>query len=164
MIVYHGSITAIDKPQILVPESKRTVDFGNGFYTTTDYDQACRWVKIKIESTSAEKGFVSFYEVDDDLLKKDTLKILSFPTATKEWLDFVFENRQNPSFKHDYDIVFGPVANDRVYASLSLYESHFFDVETTIKNLKTYTLVNQILFHTENSLKELRFVKSEEII
>lgn len=40
MIVYHGSYLPVEKPQIIV--SNRTLDFGRGFYTTTnlqdDYD------------------------------------------------------------------------------------------------------------------------------
>ena len=41
MIVYHGSICEIVKPDI--KHSKRYLDFGCGFYVTTYKNQAERW-------------------------------------------------------------------------------------------------------------------------
>ena len=49
------------------------------------------------------------------------------------------------------DLVYGPVANDRVYAAFALYESELLDKEGLIKELKTYKLVDQMLFHTDKS-------------
>lgn len=69
----------------------------------------------------------------------------------------------NPSFNHSYDIVKGPVANDRVYATLSLWEEGFLDEDETIRRLKTFKLVDQILFHTDKSLSYLHFQKAEAI-
>ena len=94
------------------------------------------------------------------MLSTPELKILKFDSASSEWLDFVVANRKDKSFTHDYDIVFGPVANDRVYTTITLYEDEFLDKETTIARLKTFTLVDQILFHTEKSLAYLNFSRS----
>lgn len=162
MLLYHGSLVKVEQPKILTLDSQRTVDFGAGFYSTTDFNQVCRWVKIKTQDKKAS-GFVSVYEFDETILEKHKYNILIFKEATEEWLNFVVENRKNTNYTHNYDIVSGPVANDRVYTTITLYESNFLDVETTIKNLKTYKLVNQILFHTERSLKELHYITSEEI-
>lgn len=41
MIVYHGSYTSIETPQIITQEKGR--DFGFGFYTTSIKEQAERW-------------------------------------------------------------------------------------------------------------------------
>ena len=60
-------------------------------------------------------------------------------------------------------VVAGPVANDRVYATLTLFEVGQLDVEETIRRLKSYKLVDQFLFHTEKALKSLRFVGSEVV-
>ena len=38
MTVYHGSNVEVKEPEILKPN--RELDFGNGFYTTTNLDQA----------------------------------------------------------------------------------------------------------------------------
>ncbi|MBQ5551342.1 MAG: DUF3990 domain-containing protein, partial [Bacteroidales bacterium] len=73
------------------------------------------------------------------------------------WLDFVMQNRTVKGFTHDYDIVYGPVANDRVYAAFALYEGGVLDKSELIKELKTYTLVDQYLFHTERSLQFIKY-------
>ena len=67
-------------------------------------------------------------------------------------------NRMNPDFNHDYDLIYGPVANDRVYAAFALYESGLLDKNGLLRELKVYKLVDQMLFHTERSLECLSFV------
>ncbi|MBD5435814.1 MAG: DUF3990 domain-containing protein [Treponema sp.] len=56
------------------------------------------------------------YLVDDGLLQNEELKILKFDCVNESWLDFVVRNRSDRNFTHDYDFVFGKVANDNVYA------------------------------------------------
>ena len=165
MKLYHGSLVAVESPKILPRPLKKTCDFGIGFYTTTSQEQARRWVRVKLlqEKNGAKSGFVSEYECSDKILTDKSLKVLVFKKADKRWLDFVIQNRRNPNFDHGYDLVFGPVANDRVYTTINLYESGLFDINTTLRELKTYKLVDQILFHTEKSLERLTFIKAEEI-
>lgn len=67
-------------------------------------------------------------------------------------------------FEHDYDIVIGPVADDKVYAQFSLFEGGIISKETLVAELKTYKLVDQYLFHTEKSLKFLEFITHYEVI
>lgn len=66
-------------------------------------------------------------------------------------------NRTQKGFSHSYDIVFGPVANDRVYAAFALYEGGLLSKQDLIAALKTYKLVDQYLFHTEIALQYLTF-------
>ena len=54
MILYHGSIDLVDKPEIRKGEV--FLDFGVGFYTTTSYEQAERWAKIKMRRHNAVVG------------------------------------------------------------------------------------------------------------
>ena len=72
-------------------------------------------------------------------------------------------NRTRMDFAHDYDIVYGPVANDRVYLQFGLYEAGAISVETLIRELKTYKLVDQYLFHTNKALTALHFVEATKI-
>ena len=65
---------------------------------------------------------------------------------------------------HDYDVVYGPVANDRVYTCFALYEGGVLSKTNLIAELKTYKLVDQYLFHTAQALKALTFVKAKEIL
>ena len=45
MRVYHGSTFVVEKPNLEVLNYR--TDFGKGFYTTTDIEQAKRWTVIK---------------------------------------------------------------------------------------------------------------------
>ncbi len=163
MKLYHGSSVIVSKPRILPPTAARTLDFGFGFYTTTSVDQARRWVSLRQKRGAIVDGFVSCYETADDVLATPGLKCLVFPEANREWLDFVMSNRENPFASHDFDIVFGPVANDRVFATLTLFETGQLDADETIRRLKTYRLVDQFLFHTAKALTCLQFTGSEVV-
>lgn len=160
MIVYHGSTQIINCPQLI--ESDRYLDFGKGFYTTTNLEQATRWATIKQKRTAAEVAYVNIYEIDDNLLSNLNLSILVFPEANGEWLQFVTGNRRgNPL--HKYDIVKGAVANDTIYQTLVLYEAGAYTVEETIARLKVHRLFDQISFHTNRALKEITFQKTISI-
>lgn len=158
MILYHGSLEIVKIPQIIQPT--RTLDYGAGFYTTTSYEQAEQWVKRRMSPTF-NTGYINIYEWDNNEIPE--ISILWFKEATEQWVDFVMSNRTMKDFQHDYDMVYGPVANDKVYAAFALYESNLLDKEGLIKELKTYKLVDQMLFHTEKSLKYLKFIEAKEI-
>lgn len=159
MKLYHGSIEEVRNPEIRIPN--RTLDYGNGFYTTTSYNQAKEWVQRKITENNTNHGFVNIFEFDESMLQQ--LNCLIFNSPSEEWLDFVMNNRTKKGFNHQYDIVYGPVANDRVYAAFTLYESGLLNKENLIGELKTYKLVDQYLFHTEKSLQALKFIESKII-
>lgn len=158
MKLYHGSLDKVDEPKIIIPT--RTLDYGAGFYTTTSYDQAYKLVERKL-GNEERIGYVNEYEWDED--SKSNLNYLHYDEPNEEWVDFVHNNRTIAGFKHDFDIVYGPVANDRVYAAFALYEQGFIDKQTLINELKAYKLVDQLLFHTENALKTLKYIGSKEV-
>ena len=89
MILYHGSNVEVRQPRLL--KNQRELDFGKGFYTTSDMDQASRWAKRTARRVRADKGYVSVYEIDDELMQ--TLHILRFEKTDAEWLRFVVDNR-----------------------------------------------------------------------
>ena len=157
MTLYHGSLEIVEKLQIL--QANRPLDFGTGFYTTTSLQQARRWVKLRMEQSQASVGFINIYEYTP---KRD-LRTRLFRSANEAWVDFVHANRTVQDYNHDYDIVTGPVANDNVYLSFNLYESGIITKRELIRRLKTYKLVDQLLFHTERSLDTLKYVGNKEV-
>ena len=161
MKIYHGSIEKVEKPEIRISKH-RTLDYGYGFYTTTSYSQSRDWVKRRMDNTNVQKGFVNIYNFDEKALKN--LKCLIFDSQTEKWVDFVMSNRTQKGFEHEYDIVYVPVANDRVYASFALYEGGLIDKQTLISELKSYKLIDQYLFHSEKSLEFIHFIDAEEIV
>lgn len=159
MTIYHGSLEVVEHPMILPPNRK--LDYGEGFYTTTSEKQAKEWVERRMLEKRSACGYVNVYEFDDEKLSE--LKSLIFSEPNEEWVEFVMANRTKKNFTHGYDIVYGPVANDRVYLQFGLYESGAIGVEALIRELKTYKLVDQYLFHTEKALTALHFVEATKI-
>lgn len=160
MKIYHGSLDEVKKPEIRKPN--RTLDYGYGFYATTSYEQAEAWVRRRMNENKQSFGYVNIYEIDFNAL--NTLNILSFESPSENWLDFVMLNRTQKGFEHSYDVVYGPVANDRVYASFALYESGLINKQNLISELKTYKLVDQYLFHTKEALRAIKFIEAQKII
>ncbi|WP_282804613.1 DUF3990 domain-containing protein [Clostridium tetani] len=161
MILYHGSNVIVKDPKVI--KANRTLDFGYGFYTTTSKEQAWKWAKIKQRRENTNKGIVSIYEIKDDLFSENILNIKVFNGANNDWLEFVLDNRMKEEFTHNFDIVKGSVADDRVYACLNAFENKFMDFQTAIKELRTYKLNDQISFHTEKALTYLKFLDCEEV-
>lgn len=159
MRVYHGSLERVPTPEIR--QATRTLDYGIGFYTTTSAKQAEEWVRKRMRDTNARKGYVNEYELDLKALKQFNCAI--FDSPTDEWIDFVMSNRMDRNFTHNFDVVYGPVANDRVYACFALYEGGVMSKQNLLAELRTYDLVDQYLFHTERALTALTFVKAKEI-
>jgi len=120
MELYHGSDVIVEKP-ILLPR-QRALDFGAGFYTTTNMEQAKAFAGKIGERRESEKCYISVYDVIDfSVLKKD-LSVLEFVEADEKWLNFVFENRAGKYAGDIYDIVYGAVANDTIYRVLTAFE------------------------------------------
>ena len=161
MKLYHGSHIEVKKPKILT--SSRVGDFGRGFYTTSSLEQARRWAQIRAMQENQSSGVVTVFDVPDNLFEHPELKIKTFETADEVWLDFVLANRKDVDFEHEFDLVRGPVANDRVYVCLNMLEDGLADRETVIKKLKTYVLADQILFHTAKSLLFLEYAATENV-
>ena len=157
--VYHGSLEEVRNPEIRLPN--RSLDYGHGFYTTTSYEQARKLVERRIKDNCASVGYVNVYELDDEFIKR--MRLLIFKKPTEEWVNFVMKNRTERGFTHNYDVVYGPVADDSVYTQFTLYEGGIISMPTLIQELKTYKLIDQYLFHTEESLRAIRFVESKII-
>lgn len=156
MLLYHGSNVEVSNPQIL--ESDRRLDFGKGFYLTSSFEQAKRWAELTVKRRETGKATVSVFEFDENSVSD--LKILHFTQAQKEWLEYVSMNRKNQIIPNDnYDIVIGPVANDRTMPVISLYFAEIYDIEETIKRLMPQKLCDQYTFRTEKAIKKLKFVE-----
>lgn len=166
MKLYHGSTQRVEIPDL--SKGRKYTDFGKGFYTTANMEQAAKWARIKRgrilmnEPEEKVKAVVSVYEINDILLKEDKYKTKIFNKPTTEWLKFVIQNRYHDT-GNSFDMIFGPVANDTVYATLELYEQGTLTAEATIDRLKTHKVFDQLSFHTEASLKEIKFIEAIEI-
>lgn len=159
MKLYHGSNVEVRKPTLRL--SRKNTDFGRGFYTTTSAEQAEHWTSIKMDRAKTGRRVVSVFEIDDTMLSNPDIKIREFNGPDEAWLNFVVDSHKG--VEHEFDLVFGPVANDKVFTVVNLYESGVLDAPAAIAQLKAYKTYNQLSFHSERVIRELRFVESYEV-
>ena len=145
--IYHGSNVLVEMPQIIVSGFYK--DFGYGFYCTNIETQARKWALTK-------KGdsIVSVYSYQED----KSLKLLSFPQMTEEWLDFVVNCRRG--IKHDYDIVEGPMADDQIWDYVEDFIEGSITREAFWVLAKFKHPTHQIVFCTLKSLSTIKFERS----
>lgn len=155
MKLYHGTNKDFDKIDLL--KSKPNKDFGRGFYLSADYGQALDMAKVKVEQLETGNPMVQVYEIADNVW--EDLRVLRFENYSEEWAKFILLNRNNPIPlpAHDYDVVIGPIANDRVGVQLWRYENHSIDLPTLVRKLQYMKGVTiQYFFGTERAIKQLQ--------
>jgi len=151
--IYHGSDILIKDPKIIQPV--RALDFGQGFYTTTNLIQAESFAKKVQDRNSSKETHISVYTLNTDMLKR--LNYLYFDKPDKKWLDFVSANRNGTYTGKTFDVIYGPVANDTVFKTFIAYQNGILNEKETLKRLKISRLYNQLIFTNENALKCLEF-------
>ena len=158
MILYHGSLDAIEKPDISF--SRNNTDFGKGFYTTTIKSQAEKWAdRFK---RRFGYGTLSIYEVDETKLLKNT-SVLEFETYSVEWLEYIANCRQG-TINTNHDLVIGGIANDDVYTTLTLYFRGYIGKEEAIKRLRYEKPNIQYCFKSQNVIdKFIKYTGAETI-
>ncbi len=137
----------------------RGLDFGAGFYLTTNEEQARRFSDIVIKRRKDGAPTVNIYEYND-VAAKEILDIAVFQEPNVEWLEFVRDNRLKAYMGKQYDVILGPVANDRVFPTIQALIIGQFTVEAALVALKPYKLFNQYCFATVKALTMLKFVDS----
>ncbi len=155
MKLYHGSNVVVTNPQIF--ESDRRLDFGTGFYLTTSYVQAQRWAVLMAKRRSLGEACVSIFDYDEN--SESVLNVLKFENANVDWIRFVSANRKKLPLQSEFDIVFGPVANDKTMSVIMLYFAGIYTEYEAIERLLPQNLEDQVVFKSEKSLRYLKFVE-----
>ena len=133
MKLYHGSNVDIQK--IDLEKSKPNKDFGKAFYLSENYQQAMEMAQFKAEFTDTEP-VVSVFEFDKGLMTD--LHCKCFEGYTEEWAHFVYDHRTEPQGKtlHNYDIVYGPIANDRIGAQITRFRQGYITFDEFLNRIK----------------------------
>lgn len=155
MILYHGSNLTVSEPKLIT--QNRYLDFGFGFYTTTNKVQATSFADKVTKRRREGIPTVSVYEIDEEKAFAEC-SVLRFEAPDEAWLDFVSDNRAGKYSGDQYDFIFGPVANDDVYTTFTLYAAGALTKEQTIEALKVKKLYNQLVITSDRALRYLRFV------
>jgi len=160
MRLYHGSDMQVQKPEIA--KGKPYKDFGQGFYLSADLKQAQEMASQRASQFLDAQSVVTTFEFDESAMKDGSLKVKCFDTYSEEWAEFVLRNRdrKTPQPYHDYDIVYGPIADDSIVRQLRKYE--LGDIKTLadlMKELKyPQGITFQYFFGSEKALQKLTFV------
>lgn len=104
--------------------------------------------------------FINEYEFDITLLEGDSFSICRFEEYNKEWASFIFKHRDDsirPPYMHDYDIVYGPIADDRVGMQIRNFRLGYIDIDEFIRRLKYMKgITYQWAFCTDWAIKKLK--------
>ena len=153
MKIYYGSNVEVKEPGLNYSAKNR--DFGQGFYLTSDKNQAKSWAIKKVNLTQIGSPVVSMFEIYESEFEK--LNVKRYESANEEWFNYVLKNRKDKNYYDEYDIVIGPVANDNTTPVISLYLDGFYDAKEAIKRLMTYVLKDQYTIITEKALSYLHY-------
>ena len=178
MLLYHGSYVGVDK--IDLNKGAKSKDFGQGFYLTSNEQQAISFIatsllKAKANGDAPEEqnyGYVTTFKYHAD----DSLDVYEFDTANKEWLWFISQNRRRAYASvlkgkidtkvFDADVIIGKIANDTTNPVITTYLNGLFgDVESdmacedAIKRLLPDRLEKQFCFVSEKSIARLEMVE-----
>ena len=165
MILYHGSNIKID--EIDLNKCRKYKDFGQGFYCTSIRKQAEFMAERTVRRQQIGEPCVNEFELDENIYNDENIKIKRFDKPSKEWAEFVLNNRDR-NFKdfnsekcntdNKYDLVIGPVADDDIIVLFRTFVRGIIDIDTLIADLTYKELTDQYSFHTKKALKYLRRV------
>ena len=160
MILYHGSYTAIEKPDLSF--SRERTDFGKGFYLTPLKAQAASWAqRFVCERGTAVVSSYDFLSRAGDKLSNE-VKILEFDSHSLEWLNFITDCRLGQPVSMQWDLVIGGVANDKVFDTLQLYFDGLIGAQDAIGRLRYNKPNFQYCFKTQHLISQyLQFADSE---
>lgn len=156
MRLYHGSNTIVK--QIDLRKSHPNKDFGKAFYLSAELEQAQDMADFKAV-TLGGSAVVNVFEIDDDVFHGSDLRVLTFKGYTEEWARFVLRNRDllNGEEQHDFDIVYGPIADDRVGRQIIRFKDGDIDFATFLEKLKFMKGITfQYVFCSEKAISKLK--------
>lgn len=178
--LFHASYMIVKKPDLSACASGK--DFGRGFYLTTNYEQACRFVKTSVEKAvkngikDIEKnvGYVSVFKYNERAEKN--ISYYEFSSAGNDWLHCVVAHRKSGLLNGEiskwkkYDILAGKIANDSTNQVITAYMNGFYGkigsdeaYQTAIRFLLPNKLSDQICFRTKKALASISFQKYKTI-
>ena len=178
IVLYHGSYTEVKKIDLSLCAKGK--DFGKGFYLTSDFSQAARFVKTAVAKAKkngvikepVESGFVSSFRFNT----KPDVSFFEFEEASRDWLHCVVAHRHSGLLSEEterfgnIDIISGKIANDTTNQVITAYMNGLYGTvgseaadNIAIGLLLPDKLSNQICFRSESSLQCLSFLESKSV-
>lgn len=170
MIVYHGSKQIIETP--VYNGSRRTNDYGYGFYTTESIELAKEWA-----CSDGRDGFANRYELETEGLK--VLNLNSGDYNILNWLALLTRYRsywQNGSIAEEakdylqrhffiepeaYDIVVGYRADDSYFAFAQDFISGTISLSKLSEAMHLGKLGEQIVLKSRRAFERITFIDAD---
>ena len=170
MLVYHGSDHIIEKP--VYHGSKRTNDYGYGFYTTESIELAKEWA-----CSDQRNGFANVYEFNPEGL--NVLHLNSPEYNILNWLAILTKYRsywQNGSIAEEaknylqqhffvdpapYDVIIGYRADDSYFTFAQDFVAGTISLKKLSEAMRLGKLGEQIVLKSEKAFEHIRFVGAE---
>ena len=161
--VYHGSKNGLDGPIRMVSgRNRQACDFGQGFYMGDEPTQP--------RTLICDGARPTLYTLSLDL---DGLKVYRFKTDAN-WAMFVAYNRgfleayRKTSFyrelkriREENDVVFGRIANDRIFAAMKLFFDGLIGVPALVKCLSVLNVGNQYCAISKKAFSHISIVSEK---
>ena len=180
-IVYHGTMSVHKESLIAgidINKGYVSTDFGRGFYTTGNYEQAVSLAKSRTGSYNDMYGqndkaypMVISYSVNKHLLSDCTGRMFEAPDD--KWKEFVYNNRVGTNFAvsnyHNinmkYDFVYGCVADSKIVEMTKEVKWNKVTYGMFVDSLKPLKCdsYDQLSFHSDKSAAVLTILKIEII-
>lgn len=154
MILYHGSNMMIDVIDLTM--SKKYKDFGQAFYLSAEQEQARKMALAKVVQFGGEESVTAF-AWNEQCVAMPELKVLQFTEYSREWAEFVFNNRdENQDYQHPYDIVYGPIADDYIGLQIRDFKRKNITFEQFLSNIRYHKGITfQYAFCTTKAIEQL---------
>ena len=156
--LYHGSNTIITN--IDLTQCNPYKDFGRAFYLTTDKAQALDVANARVDFFGGTP-IVNTFCFDEILLINGPLSFKTFEEYNEEWADFIYQNRDEtliPPYAHSFDVIYGPIANDRVGLQIRNYRLGNIDKIEFLRRLQYMKGITfQYAFCTERAVQHLKY-------
>ena len=170
MLVYHGSDHIIEKP--IYNGSKRTNDYGYGFYTTESIELAKEWA-----CSDQRNGFANIYEFNPEGLR--LLRLNSPEYNILNWLAILTKYRsywQNGSIAEEaknylqqhffvdpapYDVIIGYRADDSYFTFAQDFVAGAISLKKLSEAMRLGKLGEQTVLKSEKAFEHIRFVGAE---
>ena len=156
MKLFHGtdifSAEKIIKNGISVSIGRPFMDFGQGFYTTPRLAQAIEWARGTLAPC------VLSLELDEC-----GLEIKGFDAPTREWAEFVIQNRFGLMPPTDYDCIYGPMADSGVSRMYARYVANKLTVEEAINKVRSNTNGWQWVMLSNKAVSHISDIRKVEL-
>ena len=157
MKLYHSTNVTFDVVDLA--KSKPNKDFGRAFYVSANASEIEPVGRAKVILHGGDLNML-VYEFDESRLTDGSLKVLRFEGYTSDWAEFIFANRDfRQDFHHDFDVVYGPIANDNVGEQIRKFRSLRIPLEQFLEELKyAKGITFQYAFCTQKAIDCLKKV------